>query len=840
VPATRSKANRALQGKLIRWMVAQARELKDRLAGDEHADDIAQAAACAAPILATAGPEVSGALAWLCGQLDDWEQRAIELAVGWATPTASPIRDALVGTVHPTAHLYDQFLHRYLANTRKRRGVYFTPPEIANYIVAQIDRLLKEDFDLPSGLAHTSSNPQSAIQNPQSPILFLDPACGAGVFLLAAIDHLQRQVKNWNDFVPSLLPRLIGLEILPAAALLAKLNLTLKLAATGYHFQPADRLRIITADALVPTLHSEFCILNSRIPIVLGNPPFSCLTTKSNDWIANLVRGNDDIRGYVRANGQVLGERKTWLHDDYVKFLRLAQWHVEEAGCGIVGFVTNHGYLDNATFRLMRHELLRVFPRVKIVDLHGSRKNYEVSPDGTKDENVFHLDQGVAISLLSRPPSSSPQPSFSPQAQELSGIHSAPSSRLEYSELWGSRAAKLNALTHPLLQVTELTPATSDWLFIPKPLARIQPEYDSAWSLADAMPVNTPAPVTARDHFVVAFTREELEQRIAEFRDLSIPDDEIRARYLHRTRSARYQSGDTRSWKLTEARRLIAAEPNWQRYITRCLYRPFDWRYVFWHPAMIDWPREAVTRHLVSSQGNSEFRIPNSETDIGDNHSAFCILHSALCLIARRQQLPSQPCTFFWISDGLALDGVIRSDNRGSESLFPLHVVGTLRVPSPNFAPEFVENITSAIRLRWQPAGAGDLQQTFGPADLLAYIYALFHAPTYRERYAESLRRDFPRIIAPKSAEPFAAMSRLGRQLIDLHLLRQSPDLGPWTLDLGPHIEFRVGGYEVLRKWLQPKHRTTTDPEYMQIHRAVTQTQRLMQEIDRVFVSKRQ
>src|SRR5581483_2907686 len=112
--------------------------------------------------------------------------------------------------------------------------------------------------------------------------------------------------------------------------------------------------QIIAGDALSPNLQSEIQIPKSKIPIVVGNPPFSSLSTTTNDWIARLVRGDDEIRGYVRANGRSLGERKTWLHDDYVKFIRLAQWHIEQASCGIVGFVTNHGFLDNATFRLMR------------------------------------------------------------------------------------------------------------------------------------------------------------------------------------------------------------------------------------------------------------------------------------------------------------------------------------------------------------------------------------------------------------------------------------------------------------------------------------------------------
>ena len=250
-----------------------------------------------------------------------------------------------------------------------------------------------------------------------------------------------RKGDRWNEFIPDLLPRLTGIELLPAAAFLAKLNIAFKLAETGYDFHQPGSISIYIGDALDLAVQSAIRNPQSAIPVLLGNPPFSSLTTNTNPWIARLVRGDDEVRGYVQAGEQRLGERKTWLHDDYVKFIRLAQWHVEQAGRGIVGFVTNHGYLDNATFRLLRQELLRVFPYIQIVDLHGNRKNGEVPPDGSRDENVFGLDQGVAIGIFSR-----------------SGGDGAP--RVEYAELWGTREEKLASLGTPpsLARRVSLTP----------------------------------------------------------------------------------------------------------------------------------------------------------------------------------------------------------------------------------------------------------------------------------------------------------------------------------------------------------------------------------------------
>ena len=191
------------------------------------------------------------------------------------------------------------------------------------------------------------------------------------------------------------------------------------------------------------------------------------------------------------------------------------------------------------------------------------------------------------------------------------------------------------------------------------------------------MPVNTTAPVTARDHFVVAFTREELASRIAEFRDLSISDDDIRQRYFQRTRSARYETGDTRGWKLAEARRIVAADDNWQ-----AAYRS------------LPLPPLRLALCVLAPRHDR----------LAANRSNTTLLHRApLCLIARRQQLPTQPCTFFWISDGLALDGVIRSDNRGSESLFPLYLSADSQ--QANFAPGFVEQFATGNKAKLATAG---------------------------------------------------------------------------------------------------------------------------------------
>jgi predicted helicase len=140
--------------------------------------------------------------------------------------------------------------------------------------------------------------------------------------------------------------------------------------------------------------------------VVLGNPPYSGHSANTGQWIADLLRGHDTLTGkqtanYFEVDGKPLGERNPkWLNDDYVKFIRFAQWRIEQTGYGVLAFITNHGYLDNPTFRGMRQSLMETFDDISVLDLHGNSKKKQRSPDGSKDENVFDIQQGVAIGIF--------------------------------------------------------------------------------------------------------------------------------------------------------------------------------------------------------------------------------------------------------------------------------------------------------------------------------------------------------------------------------------------------------------------------------------------------------
>lgn len=705
------------------------------------------------------------------------------------------------------ANHYELHLQQFDAVTRKARGVYYTPPEAVRFILRAVDECLQAEFRWPLGLLDARAR-------------ILDPALGAGVFVTEAIAFIQRQFaarrpgEDWNEYVANqLLPRLGGIEILPTAAYVAMVRIALALAATGYRFESDAVMELRIADALAAPIRPAW-------NVIVGNPPFSGISTAKHDWLQKLLQGigpaGEPRASYFALDGEPLRERKHWLQDDYVKFLRIAQEQIEMTGSGIVALVTSHGYLDNITFRGLRGAMLETFPRTTLIDLHGNAKRRERTPSGERDENVFAIEQGVAIGLWRRP-------------------LGEPAVLVERADIWGSRTDKLAILDRaswrelPYFSIAENAKGTA---WIAQEIAHF-PEYDSGWLLTDIFPLNTTAPVTARDDFVVAFTREELLERCRDLKDRSLSDDQLRARYFTRTRSRLYPPGDTRGWQLPQARERMRAEENCESLITAVQYRPFDQRWILWADWLIDWPRSDVLRHIV-----------------GRNN---------VTLIARRQAPPGRTYNYVWISDLPTLDGVIRSDNCGSESLFPLwtYLDGERRA---NLSPGFVDRL--ATTLRCAPAEI--------PAEqILGYCYALLSSPQYCARYAGRLRQNFPRIAWPSSCEQFEQLSRLGRSLFDVQLLRNAASQRHWQhtndtqlakgmpryidgcvfINANCHLpdvplaawEYVVGSHQVLRKYLKDRRGRQISLDELERHShmvgAIETSLGIQREIDQTLMS---
>ncbi|MGI8670880.1 MAG: N-6 DNA methylase, partial [Aridibacter sp.] len=320
----------------------------------------------------------------------------------------------------PVVHFYETFLAEYDPKMREARGVYYTPEPVVSYIVRSVDKVLQNDFGLPKGLADSSK-----LEDGTHKVLILDPATGTGTFLYNVIKNIAaRYEKNkgmWDGYVSEhLLPRIFGFELLVAPYAVAHLKLGLLLEETGYKFASDERLRIYLNNTLdFAALREDAGAFSSFINnearagreiqqdkpvmVILGNPPYSGHSANTGNWINGLLRGTDSFKeqptdNYFMVDGKPLGERNPkWLNDDYVKFIRFSQWRIDQTGYGVLAFVTNHGYLDNPTFRGMRQSLMKSFDEIYILDLHGNSKKKEKSPDGSTDQNVFDIQQGVSI-----------------------------------------------------------------------------------------------------------------------------------------------------------------------------------------------------------------------------------------------------------------------------------------------------------------------------------------------------------------------------------------------------------------------------------------------------------
>jgi predicted helicase len=765
-----------------------------------------------------AGPDLDDRIAWLVDDLAQVLAQADMEAVLKNFGKHS-------GKEDPVVHFYETFLKAYDPKVREMRGVYYTPEPVVSYIVRSIDHLLKTRFNKPQGLADDNT-------------LILDPATGTATFLYMVINEIRQsfagQEGMWNNYVAGkLLKRIFGFELLMAPYAVAHLKLGLLLQQTGYQFQSDQRLGIYLTNTLDEAFkHAETFFAQwiseeanaaaeikkeKPIMVVLGNPPYSGHSANKGEWARQLVER------YKTIDGKPLGEKNPkWLQDDYVKFLAFGQWRIERTGQGVLGFITNHSYLDNPTFRGMRQSLMSTFTDIYILNLHGNSKKKEVAPDGGKDENVFDIQQGVAIGIF---------------AKEQGKTRPA---TVHYADLWGLREGKYKALTESDIASTdwgELKPSSPFYLFVPFQ-EDLLAEYEKGWKVTDIFPVNSVGIVTSRDHFVMDFDEAILKRRIADFIATALIDDEVRECF---------KVADKDGWSIADTRQSIRQDKDYEKAFTRCLYRPFDIHHLFYHKAVIERSRPEVMRHMLA----------------GEN--------LALC-IGRAGQVVGPE-----IWDILFCSKSIQDFNlfyRGGNVNFPLYLYpakGEMQFEGghrrPNLNPEFIKAFSDKLGLTFIEDGKGDLEQTYGPEDIFNYAYAVFHSPTYRTRYAEFLKIDFPRLPLTSNRELFKALGEKGSELVSLHLM-ESPALNNLitkypvagtnevekvTYDgnnqrvyinktqyfegVPPEVwEFHIGGYQVCQKWLKDrKSRTLTYDElthYQKVIVALKETIRLMAEID--------
>ncbi len=726
------------------------------------------------------------------------------------------------GTEDPVIYFYELFLNEYDKQQRVKRGEFYTPKPVVSYIVRSVDRLLREELDCPDGLADTSKMEWNGETWPK--VMILDPATGTGTFLETVIEVIHETMTKkwkrerltdsqihaaWNEYVPEhLLPRLHGFELMMAPYSVAHMKLGLKLKQTGYDFKANKRLRIYLTNTLEEPkdfsgqLFADFLAHEAKsannvkrgtpMTVVLGNPPYAGHSANDSDWVRDLLRTKlrDGADSYFRVDGQPLGERNPkWLNDDYVKFMRYGQYRIADAGVGILAFITNHGFLGNPTFRGMRQSLMHTFPDVCAVDLHGNVGKRERNPEGGRDENVFDIQQGVSISVFTKE------------------MRADGSSEVRHANLWGQRQNKYSWLAAQTIETTEwsqVEPQLPFYLFVPQDKDLLM-EYDSGWKLTEMLPINTVGVVTGQDKKTVTFSPEAAAQLAATHR---LPDNVVKP----------------------------------------ILYRPYDQRCIVYDSQVVTRPRRKVMCHMLAGENLGLVSARSNKSQSPDHFLCSRLITEAKC-----------------------------GESTTQSNLFPLYLYPTDNLldideedRKPNLAPKLTEELSETLRLRFVPDGRGDLRVTFGPEDVFQYTYAIFHSPTYRERYAEFLKRDFPRLPLTADLDLFSELVQWGEELVSIHLMRSPyldnpfptfPQSGSNVMEKAKYDPeekrvyinreqyfdnvpeetwtFRVGGYQVLDKWLKDRKGrvlSTEDIEhYRKVVAALHETRQIMQEIDEVI-----
>ena len=771
-----------------------------------------------------------------------------------------------------------------------KRGVFYTPRPVVSFIVRSVHELLRTEFGLADGLADTTtwaemSERHEALKIPEGTsstqpfVQILDPAAGTGTFLVEVIDlirntmgekwrsqgHDENRARDlWNDYVPKyLLPRLHGYELLMASYAIAHLKISLKLHETGYRFQSDERAQVYLTNALEPPVDHQFTLdfmpalaheaeaVNKikrlqQFTVVIGNPPYSGASANMSDDAKRLVDR------YRNVDGAPLKERKLWLQNDYVKFIGLAHELLLSSGSGAIGYITDNSYLDGPTFRGLRWQLLADFSTLYVLDLGGSTKRAKATPRSRSNENVFDITQGVAVLAAAR---------------RLPGAMSA----VNTGTLTGDRFDKYRRLLI-------LTLETQPWRpYVPEPPFYLldnqttvsYPEYEVFWPVNKCLPLNSVGVQTSRDHVAIAFTRDELIDRIRDFSNPRFSDHEIRERFFPGRRVRNYPAGDTRGWKLSEAREILAAEEDLDRDTVAICYRPLDFRYVYNALALVDWPRPEVSEQMRT--GNNIGLCVLRRTENSRGYDYFGISRHAIS----NHQVS--------LKDGTYLLPLYTYSASAKKGLLAGHVSKAETDRTPNVDRQFTKQLAGAAGLRCVDHGRGDLRKTLGPEDILAWIYAVFHSPEYRARYEAHLKLDFPRVPLPGSTNLFRQLTSAGHDLLSFHLLEspalddtitdyvgpKNPEVGQvgWSdgtvwLDaartnarqghratkpgrFGFHgvpqevWDFHIGGYQVCYKWLKDrKGRRLSDGDvahYQRIVVALNETVRVMAEIDEVI-----
>lgn len=759
----------------------------------------------------------------------------------------------------PIIHFYEDFLKEYDPLLRKQMGAYYTPVPVVQFIIHAVDHVLKTEFNLPEGLATTDKiEHQIIIQGNKAKlnlhkVQILDPAVGTATFLNESIKFIYAKFKGqeglWESYVEKeLMPRMYGFELMMAPYTIAHLKLAMTLKETGIdHFDHRlgiyltntleegvkvneDLFNVGLAEAISEEAQAANDIKRDRpIMVVIGNPPYSGESFNKGAYAMKLV----EKYKFEPGGKEKLRERNPkWINDDYVKFIAFAQDTISKTGEGIVSMITNHGYLDNPTFRGMRWNLTKTFSSIYILDLHGNAKRKEVAPDGGKDENVFDIQQGVAIIVAIK---------HKTDNKGLADVFRA--------DIWGKRETKFEFLLQNTLsdiKWEKIRLNEPSYIFLNKD-ENLDKEYKKGVKVSELFPLNSVGIVTARDDMSIQTNKDSINNVINDFINLDI--ESLRSKYN--------LGHDVRDWSVGRAKLDVVAHSN-DNNIVEIAYRPFDIRYTFY---------TGSSRGFHCYPRNSIMQMFLTRNNIG-------------LMICRQQK--TEGFHHVLVHKDIVESGYVSNKTSEIGSSFPLYLYqndnqtglfnNSKRQPNLNMG--WVQHLlTNLGKYSWiddhENKKLGDIN-TVSPLDILDYVYATLHAPIYRERYKDFLKADFPRVPSPKDKDSFWELVKLGGKLRKLHLMenQEFSNLKTSFSVTGDNIvgnvehredkvyindsqyfgnvpkeawDFYIGGYQPAQKWLKDrkgKKLTYEDiTHYQQIISAQIKTVEIQKEIDLMYLN---
>jgi predicted helicase len=739
----------------------------------------------------------------------------------------------------PIIHFYETFLSEYDPKLRKARGVWYTPAPVVNFIVRAVNGILKTEFDLPQGLADNSKikikvdYQGKKIEQEVHKIQILDPATGTGTFLAEVIKLIHKKFEGqqgiWSNYVEThLLPRLNGFELLMASYAMAHLKLDLLLTETGYKPTRDQRFRVYLTNSLeeshpdTGTLFANWLSTEANqanhikrdtpVMCIIGNPPYSGESANKGEWIMSLM---EDYKKEPGGKEKLNEQNSKFINDDYVKFLRYGQHFIEKNGSGVLAFINPHGFLDNPTFRGMRWNLLKTYDKIYTIDLHGNSKKKEITPDGKPDINVFDIQQGVSINIFIKTGKKRPS--------ELGKVF--------HFEIYGKREDKYTFLSEKCLSEIDFTALENvepNYFFQEKNW-KIGFVYNQFLSLNELFVKSTIGLQSHRDELVISFNKNELSDRFKKIFTSENINDILK----------KFNVKESPNWSLNQA--ITKSKEFDKSEIKKLCYRAFDDRYIYYNDNFVDRTRRSVGKEI--SENNFAINFPKI-VKVDWNHA----------LITRS------------IPTAISMD--INGTYFAPLYCYPINKMFESTERTPNLNAAVVNQIALIMGLVFTNEKE-ITENTFAPIDILDYIYAVLHSPTYREKYKEFLKIDFPRVPFPKDKDTFWQLVKLGGEIRQIHLL-ESPTVEKYItqypvdgnnevvktryqdgkvyinetqyFDNVPQIawDFYIGGYQPAQKWLKDRKERKLQFDdilhYQKIIVALSETNRLMKEIDKIEI----